>query len=161
MGNSVSLSEFRRMSVVASAAKGKKSDKKKKPKKKVLDVSGTATVSDDGIVFSWEGAHISLNEWYASKHWTYRNADANAWHAFFKSFLTKPLPVFAAYDITIEYNSNLDPSNCITMIKLYEDMMQKEKIVPNDNKKYCRGIHLIPVLEMGKKAYKIIVNARK
>lgn len=150
----ISLSEYRRLS--ATKKKGKKGAKKKAP----VDISGIAIVNNKGIVFSWSGTHISLNDWYSSKHWTIRNKDAREWHAFFKSFLTKPFPVFQAYDISIEYNSNLDPSNCITMIKLYEDMMQKEKIIPNDNKTYCRGIHLVPNLEMDKKSYKITVNAR-
>lgn len=111
------------------------------------------------LEFKWADKHISLNEWYSSKHWTNRNKKAKEWHEFFKSYLLKPYPRFEKYSITLEFNSRLDPSNTITMIKLVEDMMQKEGVIINDNKDCCVGVHIIPVLDMKKFSYKITVNA--
>lgn len=147
---SLTIQEYRRLSI----------NGKKKVKKRVYDVVGNITITDQSIEFSWTGKDISLNEWYSSKHWSERKKRVNEWHTFFKSFLIKPYPAFERYEISIEYNSRLDPSNTVTMIKLYEDMMQKEKIIINDNKDCCKGIKLLPNLEMGSKHYKITVNAK-
>ena len=35
-----------------------------------------------------------------------------------------------------------------TLVKLAEDLMQKEKIIVDDNKDVCRGISIIPRNEM-------------
>ena len=110
------------------------------------------------LVFQWADKHISLNDWYSSKHWTQRNNSRNKWHTFFKSFLTKPLPKFKTYKVILEYNSRLDPSNTITMIKLCEDMLQEEGVINNDNKDNCKGIEIIPNLIMKKKSYRLIIK---
>lgn len=125
-------------------------------KKKVIEkVIQEAKSSVTEIVFSWAGTHISLNEWYSSKHWTNRNKQRNHWHSFFKKFLSPPYPKFEKYEVTLEYNSNLDPSNCITNIKLAEDVLQELGIIENDNMKFCKGVHIIPVESMKKKSYKL------
>ncbi len=111
------------------------------------------------LEFKWADKHISLNEWYSSKHWTQRNKKAKEWHDFFKSYLIKPYPKFEKYSITLEFNSRLDPSNTITMVKFIEDMLQEEGVIANDNKDNCKGIHIVPILDMKKFSYKIIVNA--
>lgn len=110
------------------------------------------------IVIQWCGKDISLNTWYSSKHWTQRDKQKKEWHKFFKSLIFKPYPVIEKYIITLECNSRIDPSNCITMIKLVEDTMQEMGILKNDSAKFCRGLHIIPVDEMKRKSYKIIVQ---
>lgn len=110
------------------------------------------------LIFEWSGEHISLNKWYESKHWQHRNKAANYWHHFFKKMLPKHQNSFVRYTMTLEYNSGLDVSNTITMIKLCEDLLQTEKIIKNDTKDYCKGIHLIPVDEMPKFTYKLTVK---
>lgn len=109
------------------------------------------------LIFQWVGKHISLNEWYSSKHWSHRNKVAKEWHEFFKKFLITPRPQFARYCITLQYNSKLDPSNTITLVKLLEDCLQKEGIISNDNKDNCKKIEIMPDLTMKPKSYKIIV----
>ncbi len=110
------------------------------------------------LVFQWAGKHVSLNEWYSSKHWTHRDKIKKEWHKFFKSFLIAPYPKFNKYKLELEYNSRLDPSNTITMPKLLEDMLQEEGVIPNDSKKHSKGISLIPNKEMKKFSYKITVT---
>jgi len=119
----------------------------------------TSFTSDEHhLVFKWAGKGLSLNEWYESKHWTQRNKIAEEWHMFFKKFLIQPYPRFDKYEIILTFNSRLDASNVITKIKLLEDLLQKEKIIENDNNKYCRGLHIIPDLTMKKNSYCIIVK---
>lgn len=108
-------------------------------------------------VFRWAGKDISLNAWYSTPHWTVRNKHKHEWHEFFKSMLITREKI-CNYKITLTYNSRLDPSNCITMIKLCEDMLQEEGIIENDNKKFCAGVHLIPDLTMKQKCYIIKVE---
>jgi hypothetical protein len=110
------------------------------------------------LVFKWEGKDISLNQWYSSKHWTDRNKQQKDWHQFFKSFLTQPYPFFATYTITLHCNSRLDPSNCITMIKLAEDAMQELGIIKNDSAEFCKGVHIIPDINMKRKSYQITIQ---
>lgn len=133
---------------------------KKKKHKNHISVGGFSEekMPKQDLIFEWDGKDISLNKWYSSQHWTIRNKAAKDWHSFFKKMLITPYQKFDAYTLTLEYNSRLDPSNCITMCKLLEDMMQKEKIISNDNKDNCKGIHIIPNLNMKKKSYKITVK---
>lgn len=106
----------------------------------------------------WAGKDISLNAWYSSKHWTHRNKQKQEWHEFFKQSIVQPYPFFEKYSVTLEYNSRLDPSNTITMIKLFEDTLTELGIITDDTLKYCIGVHLIPKLEMKKKSYRITIK---
>lgn len=132
------------------------------PKSKLVAITKFFTepvtlVNPSQLVIQWAGKDISLNAWYASKHWTHRNKQKKEWHKFFKGLIFKPYPIINKYTITLECNSRLDPSNCITMIKLVEDTLQELGVLKNDSAKFCRGLHIIPVDNMKRKSYKIIV----
>lgn len=115
-------------------------------------------VRSGDMIFSWSGKSISLNEWYSSKHWTVRNKVAKEWHKFFADFDHKK-QVFDKYLISLRFNSRLDPSNCITMIKLCEDHLQKAGFIKNDNKDVCRGINIQPDERLKKNSYVISISA--
>ena len=125
-------------------------------KDKIEDVVKKQT--SDKLVISWAGKDISLNAWYSSKHWTHRNKQKQEWNNFFKEILHEPYPFFEKYIITLEYNSRLDPSNTITVLKLYEDTLRELGVLVNDSLKYCKGLHIIPVESMKKKSYKITIS---
>lgn len=108
--------------------------------------------------FEWKNNDISLNEWYSSKHWTLRNKAKKLWHDYFIGQLTKPYPFYKCYTIELEFNSRLDPSNTITMIKLCEDALQEAGVIKNDDKHCCKGISIKPNLKMDAKHYIIIVR---
>lgn len=110
------------------------------------------------LIFEWAGEHISLNEYYSSKHWSVRNKQAKYWHEKFKKMLPKNAEKIKQYVLTLEYNSRLDVSNTILLPKFIEDMLQEEGIIINDTKDFCKGIHLIPKIEMAKFSYKITVT---
>lgn len=113
---------------------------------------------NEQIVFKWAGKDISLNQWYSSEHWTKRNTTKKEWHSFFESFMLIPYPIFEAYTVTLEYNSRLDPSNTITMIKLCEDMLQGIGVIKNDTGEYCKGLIITPNAMMKRKSYKLTIK---
>jgi hypothetical protein len=118
-------------------------------------------LSDDpnDIILQWADKSISLNKWYSSEHWTKRTAAKKEWKEFFFNLFPKPLPTIDKYFLTLKYNSRLDPSNAIAMVKLCEDTMQEFKMLQNDNKNFCRGISLIPDETMKGNTYKIIIKS--
>lgn len=110
------------------------------------------------MIIEWEG-HISLNEWYSSKHWSYRKRQKDQWYVLFKSLLDEhPKKVLPKYSITLEYNSRLDPSNTITMIKLLEDTMKKECWIEDDSPKYCEFLTIKYNPELQPKFYKATIT---
>lgn len=118
--------------------------------------------SGEVLEFSWSNKHISLNAWYSSKHWTERNSTQKEWHTFFKGFLYHPYPRFNKYRVVLKYNSRLDPSNTITMVKLCEDMLQEEGVIEDDTKEFCKGITLEYEPTMKEFTYKLtIVNIKE
>jgi hypothetical protein len=105
------------------------------------------------IVLEWKDVDISLNKWYASRHWHFRNKEKEFWTAIFMKLLPKRLKQVDKYKLHLRYNSRLDPTNTITMLKLAEDTMKKNHYIIDDTKKYCKGVSIEPDETMGKKHY--------
>lgn len=110
------------------------------------------------MVFSWADKHISLNDWYSGKHWSNRNKIKDEWCMFFTQMIAKPYPVIEKYTMELRYNSRLDPSNTMPMLKILEDTLQKLGILKNDNKNFCKGLNLIPDESMKTNSYSITLN---
>ena len=109
--------------------------------------------------FGWQGNHISLNEWYRGEHWTKRYNTKKKWTVLFLEILQQYKPFkLERYCLTLEYNSRLDPSNTITMVKLFEDFLIKRDIIKDDSKKYCRGITITPRDDFDNKQYCITLK---
>lgn len=110
------------------------------------------------IVITWDG-HISLNEWYSSKHWSFRKRQKDHWFMIFSALLEVfPKKTFGSYSIKLEYNSRLDPSNTITMIKLLEDTMKKQGWIIDDSPKYCESLTIKFNKELPKKTYQATIT---
>ena len=60
--------------------------------------------------------------------------------------------------ITMYFNSRLDASNTVPMIKILEDTMKKAHYIVDDSKKFCKGIQIYPDESLGKKHYKLTVH---
>lgn len=118
----------------------------------------TEQANPNQLTYKWADVHVSLNDWYSSEHWTKRNKTKQFWHKFFVDFLPNPKPFFEKYSITLRFNSKLDPSNTITMIKLCEDTLQKEGVIHNDNMTYCKGVHIIPDETMKRFSYLLTIK---
>lgn len=140
--------------------------KKEKPAKKVRERKLFATLQthffagEMAIIFEWIGRDLSLNEWYSANHWSERDRDTRQWHEFFAKPFKKlaEIPKYEKYFITLKYNSNLDPSNCITMIKFYEDVLQSLGVIKNDNKNNSLGLSIVPCLDFKPLTYIITVT---
>jgi hypothetical protein len=110
------------------------------------------------IEIEWEGIDLSLNKWYANRHWTFRNKEKEFWAGTFMRLLPKRTKKIDKYTITLLFNSRLDASNTIPMIKILEDTMKKAHYIIDDSKKYCKGISIYPDESMGKKHYKLTIH---
>jgi hypothetical protein len=110
------------------------------------------------IEIEWEGIDLSLNKWYANRHWTFRNKEKEFWCGTFMRLLPKRTKKIDKYAITLLFNSRLDASNTIPMIKILEDTMKKAHYIIDDSKKYCKGIRIYPDESMGKKHYKLTIH---
>jgi hypothetical protein len=110
--------------------------------------------------FNWSGAHISLNKWYSASHWTLRYEHKHEWHTIFKPLIKEQsVPKINQYKIELIYNSRLDPTNTITMVKLFEDTLKEMGIIEDDNKHFCKGVALTPDLTRKDKVYTIKLTA--
>lgn len=110
------------------------------------------------IEIEWEGVDLSLNKWYANRHFSYRIKEKAFWTGLFLKLLPKRIKKVDKYMITLYFNSRLDASNTIPMIKILEDTMKKEHYIIDDSKKYCKGISIYPDENLGKKSYKLIFH---
>ena len=112
--------------------------------------------------FEWSGAHISLNAWYSAASWVVRANHKYKWHGIFKELIEQQeIEPIEQYKIKLKYNSRLDPTNTITMIKLFEDTMVELGVIKGDSKKYCKGVEIMPVEELESKQYIIEVEKIK
>jgi hypothetical protein len=110
------------------------------------------------IELEWDGVDLSLNKWYANRHFSYRIKEKEFWTNLFLKLLPKRTKKIDKYMITLYFNSRLDASNTIPMIKIAEDTMKKNHYIIDDSKKFCKGISIYPDETMGKKNYKLIVH---
>ena len=88
---------------------------------------------------------VSLNEWYSSKHWTSRQRIKKKFCKLFQeNFKGNVIKQFVRYQVELTYNTRLDPSNTITLVKLAEDYLVSKGYLKDDSKQYCRGIYIAP-----------------
>lgn len=112
----------------------------------------------DSFEIEWFNIDLSLNKWYANRHWSFRNKEKEFWSSTFIRLLPKRTKKIDKYMITLKFNSRLDASNTVPMIKILEDTMKKEQYIVDDSKKYCKGIRIYPDESLGKKHYKLTIH---
>lgn len=112
----------------------------------------------DSFTIEWEGVDLSLNKWYANRHWSFRNKEKEFWASLFLKLLPKRTKKVDKYMVTLYFNSRLDASNTIPMVKILEDTMKKAHYIIDDSKKFCKGIEIYPDESMGKKNYKLVFH---
>lgn len=103
---------------------------------------------------------ISLNDWYSSSHWTKRNKQKKEWKSLFEEVIisNKPLKM-SEYRIELHVNSRHDPSNTITVIKLFEDTLKELGCIVDDSPKYCKSITIKPDENLEKPSFKIVLES--
>ena len=104
----------------------------------------------------WSDKQISNNAWYQAPHWAVRSKNKNDWRAFFTPLIKQAgVPLLPQYRLLLEFNSRLDPSNTIAMVKLFEDTLKNVGLIHDDSKKYCKGIIVEPNDDLPSKTYRI------
>lgn len=79
-----------------------------------------------------------LNRYYAGKHWTKRQQDANYWHLITKA-ATRCLKMFEnPVIITFYFNDRLDIVNHATFAKMIEDGL-KGVVIQDDDRRFVVG----------------------
>jgi hypothetical protein len=111
--------------------------------------------TENTIVFEWENIDVSLNKFFAGKHWTVRNKIKDNFHCLFARLLTGKYRMIDKYEVVLEYNSRLDPTNTIIMIKIGEDFLRHINILTDDTKNYCKKVTIEPRSDMNKKHYRM------
>jgi len=97
---------------------------------------------------------ISLNEWYAGKHWTARKRIKDAYKLLIKGQTHALFPKNKTYDVeyTFIFKSNpLDASNTVAMAKMIEDVLfedDKYNIVLSVKYKSRKGKANIVIVEI-------------
>ena len=113
-------------------------------------------------VIEWQGQHVSLNDLYSMNNWRKRHQIKKYWRGVFGEMIESVgIDSMEEYELFVYYNSRLDPSNVSAIVKLFEDTAKQKGVIIDDSKKYCRGIHIIPDLEMKSKSYKIVLRKHR
>ena len=97
---------------------------------------------------------ISLNEWYAGKHWTKRKAIKDKYYWIIKSQFKDVLSKDKKYQVNYTFYFKLKPldaSNCIAMVKMIEDILFEDdnyKVVEKITISSKKGLDDIVIIEI-------------
>lgn len=85
-----------------------------------------------------------MNAYYAGKHWSIRNRDAEFWHLLTRSAMNRQevrrTPFEKPVEISLLWNDRLDIDNHAVMGKMIVDAM-KGRLINDDNRKWLKGIY--------------------
>lgn len=112
----------------------------------------------DSFSITWSGVDLSLNKWYANRHWSFRNKEKEFWKNFFIKITPRKMKLIDQYFIVMSFNSRLDASNTIPMIKIYEDTLKEYDYIIDDSRKFCKGLQILTDDSLDKKTYIITIN---
>jgi hypothetical protein len=94
--------------------------------------------------FSYVGKIFSLNDLYRQGHWSVRSSLKNKYKKIFSEMLKEAEVLFCnKFYLIVFYNTRHDPDNIVGVIKVLVDSM-KGKLIPDDNKKYFKGLAIFP-----------------
>lgn len=84
-----------------------------------------------------------MNAYYAGKHWSKRQRDAEFWHMLVRSCMdgqdVRRVPFKRPVVITFHWNDRLDIDNHAIMGKMIVDAM-KGRVIEDDNRRWLKGI---------------------
>lgn len=90
-------------------------------------------------LFFYDLPKLSLNEWYAGKHWTERSRMKNAYKLLIRSKYKGTITSPADVEYIFEFKGRLlDCSNCIAMVKLIEDI-----VFEKDTPEFVRSLRIV------------------
>jgi hypothetical protein len=117
---------------------------------------------------TYVGSGVSNNTFYSGGGgrggWRVRSSLKNKYSKLFQSLIDKvSIPWMDVYQISIVYNSKMDPGNVAAMEKIFTDTIKEERLkgvvtkkglIYDDSKKYCKGVMLIPDDSLPKDTYR-------
>lgn len=87
---------------------------------------------------------VSTNTIYAGVHWAKRKEMADLFQMALLPFRRKPAPTPCELFFSFTFKkAPLDCSNCAYMVKMLEDGMVMNEILPDDSTQYVKRIHII------------------
>ena len=111
------------------------------------------------VVLQWENRHVSLNDWYSGKHWSYRKKMKDEWMKFlFVQFSSVPKVQFDKYQVEIFHNTRLDCDNLVTISKVLNDFMKKNGWCIEDGKKFYKKMSIEVDNLLPKNGIKVIIS---
>ena len=110
-------------------------------------------------VVIYEGKAISLNDFYQSKHWSHRQKLKKKFNAIFRNLFKEfRIGRYEKFEITIYYNSRLNPDNVIGLEKVFTDTLNKYNHIEDDTKKYYKGVSIYPCEQFKTNTYVIFIH---
>ena len=118
----------------------------------------------------YTGKGVSLNQFYSQGHFYKRNQIKDEYVKKFREIIEEAGVEFVdKYKITCYYSSRHDPLNVSGTIKMFEDSLagcynrkimefKYPPLIPDDSKKYCRGIEIYPDETLNNNTFKFIVE---
>jgi hypothetical protein len=104
------------------------------------------------------GQWLSLNQVYGKSRWL-ASVAKNEWKTTFTRMFTEAgISPFLTFKITIRYNSRMDADNVVAGNKVLVDTLREMKLVPNDDKRYYKGISIEPDASLKHNQYVIIIH---
>ena len=86
---------------------------------------------------------VSTNTIYAGVHWSKRKEMADLYHMAMLPYRRKKIPTpCELYFFFTFKKAALDCSNCSYMVKLFEDAMVLNEMIPDDSIRYVQKIHI-------------------
>ena len=84
-----------------------------------------------------------MNAYYAGKHWSRRNQDAEFWHLITRNALNRQeirrTPFEKPVEISFLWNDRLDIDNHAVMGKMIVDAL-KGRLINDDNRRWLKGV---------------------
>lgn len=107
---------------------------------------------------TYTGQWLSLNQVY-SKNRYLASVAKNEWKATFTRMFTEAkIQPFTTFRVSMRYNSRMDCENTVAGLKIAVDTLRAMNLVPNDDKRYYKGVEVVPDAGLKHNTYEITLH---
>lgn len=93
----------------------------------------------------------SLNTFYSSPHWTYRQAQKKKYRKYFDSMIQAAgITQIQEYELSLVINNRMDIDNTIMLFKFFNDSLKASGVVQDDSPKYFKHFEVLASKEIDK-----------
>ncbi len=123
----------------------------------VLKILHKLGIIDKIWSLDYSGKIFSLNDLYKQGHWAIRSNLKNKYKKEFLSLLAKyEVEPCKKFYLIVFYNTRHDTDNIVGFTKVFVDSM-KDILIPDDGKKYYRGLCIFPDESLPKGHLEILI----